>query len=159
MADKIERIYTVPLGDCYHGVRSTRTKKAVTMLRTFVKKHMKAENEIIISNALNTFLWKGGMQKPPRKVKIRTIKEGDVVRAFLHDEKIEAPKPAPKKEEAKAEKKEEKPKEAPQEEKVEKPKETPKEAKPPVKEEKTAPKPPEKKESKPEQEKPAAGKE
>ncbi len=113
-----ERIYTVPLGDAYRAIRNKRAPKAVKILRQFISKNMKAEEEaILISNALNSFIWEKSIQKPPRRVKIRVIKGDEVVNAYLHDEKIEEPKkeekkaekPVEKKEEPKA--KEEKPKE------------------------------------------------
>jgi len=106
MVDKLERIYTVPLGKAYDVVRNRRTRRAVKLLREFAGKHMKAE-EVLISNALNSYLWERGIKKPPRRVKVRLIKEDGTVRAYLADEKIEAPK--------KEEKKEEKPKAAPKE--------------------------------------------
>ncbi len=114
MADKLERIYTVPLGKAYDVVRAKRTRRAVKLLREFAGKHMKAE-EVLISNALNSYLWERGIKKPPRKVKVRLIKEDGTVRAYLADEKIEAPK--------KEEKKEEKPKEAPKKPEAEEKKE------------------------------------
>ncbi len=113
---KIERIYTVPLGEAYEYVRTKRTRRAVKLLRKFIGKHMKAEDEdIILSIALNNYLWKRSMQKPPRRVKVRLIKEEDKVRAYLADEKIEEAK----REEKKPEKKEEKPEEKKPEEKKE----------------------------------------
>ncbi len=114
MADKVERIYTVPLGDAYRAVRKKRAGRAVRILREFAGKHMKADMEdVSLSNALNSFIWKDSIQKPPRKIKVRLIKEDGQVKAYLADEKIEEKKPEPKKEEKKKEepKKEEKPKE------------------------------------------------
>ncbi len=141
--DKLERIYTVPLGDAYDAVRNKRAPRAVKILREFLARHMKAD-EVLLSEALNKFIWEKSIQKPPRKVKVRVIKEDAVARAYLADEKIEEPK----KEEKKAEKKEA-PKEEKQAEKTskEKPKE---EKKAEVKEEpkKEAPKPEKKEEAK-----------
>ncbi len=99
--DKLERIYTVPLGDAYSAVRNNRAPRAVKILRAFLTKHMKAD-EVFLSEALNKFIWERSIQKPPRKVKVRVIKEDMIARAYLADEKIEEPK----KEEKKAEKKE-----------------------------------------------------
>lgn len=99
--EKIERIYTVPLGEAYRKVRTKRTRNAVKILRSFIAKHMKADEEdVSISTALNSYIWRRSAQKPPRKVKIRTIKENGKVKTYLADEKIEEPKKeAPKKEE------------------------------------------------------------
>jgi large subunit ribosomal protein L31e len=102
MADRLERIYTVPLGDAYRVPRVRRARRAVKLLREFVGRHMKAETEdVSLSNALNSHLWEKSAKKPPRRVKVRLIKENGKVRAYLADEKIEEKKP----------KKEEKPKE------------------------------------------------
>jgi large subunit ribosomal protein L31e len=104
--EKIERLYTVPLGKAYEYTRTKRTRRSVSLLRQFLVKHMKSY-DVRISEALNEFLWSRSMQKPPRKVKIKVVKEGEVVRASLPDEKPKparkkkAPKEAPKTEEKK----------------------------------------------------------
>jgi len=105
---KLERIYTVPLGDAYEQTRNKRVPRAVKILRTFIGRHMKAEDErILISESLNKFLWVRSIQKPPRRVKVRLIKDDGVIRAYLSDEKVEEPKKkeAPKSEAKKEEKK------------------------------------------------------
>jgi large subunit ribosomal protein L31e len=117
---KLERIYTVPLGDAYETVRNKRTPRAVKILRAFIERHMKSDGaRILLSENLNSHLWVRSIQKPPRRVKVRLIKDEGVVRAYLADEKIAEPKKkdAPKSEEkkpeakpaVKSEKKEEKP--------------------------------------------------
>ena len=118
MADKLERIYTIPLREAYEAVRNKRAGKAVKLLRKFAGRHMKAEEEdVLLSMALNEYLWKRSIQKPPRKVKVRLIKEDGKVKAYLADEKIEEPKkdekkkPEVKKDEKKPEAKNEKPEE------------------------------------------------
>ncbi len=124
---KLERIYTVPLGDAYGAVRNKRVPRAVKMLRAFVARHMKADEErILLSTALNAHLWARSIQKPPRRVKVRLVKEEDRITAYLADEKAEAPKKGEKKPEAK---KDEKKAETKKEEKAE-----------PKKEERPAPK-------------------
>lgn len=101
MADKLERIYTVPLAKAYETVRTKRARRAVALLRSFIARHLKANN-VVISNATNAFLWQRSMQHPPRRIKVRAIKEDDSVRVYLQDEKPEV-----KKEEKKPEAKEE----------------------------------------------------
>ncbi|MBU0532457.1 50S ribosomal protein L31e [Candidatus Micrarchaeota archaeon] len=105
----MERIYTVPLGDAFEVPRNKRVPKAVKLLREFISKHMKATGErILISEALNKSLWERSIQKPPRKIKIRVIKEDGTINAYLSDE-VPKEKPKEKKSEEKAEpKKEEK---------------------------------------------------
>jgi len=114
---KLERIYTVPLGDAYDVSRNKRVPRAVKLLRAFIARHMKADGEkVTLSEALNKHLWRGSIQRPPRRVKVRLIKDEGFIRAYLADEKIETPK---KKEEPKREEKpkEEKKPEAKKEEK------------------------------------------
>ena len=65
---------------------------------------MKDEQRVTISEALNKHIWERSIQKPPRRVKVRLVKDDEAVRAYLADEKVEDKKKAePKKEEKKAE--------------------------------------------------------
>src|SRR5512143_1498229 len=103
---KLERIYTVPLGEAYEAVRNKRGPRAVKRLRAFAARHMKADEErILLSTALNAHLWAHSIQKPPRRVKVRIVKEEDKITAYLADEKAEAPKKEEKKAEPKREEK------------------------------------------------------
>jgi large subunit ribosomal protein L31e len=105
---KLERIYTIPLGEAYEASRNKRVPRAVKMLRAFISRHMKADGErILLSGALNTFLWTRSIQKPPRRVKVRLVKDDGAIRAFLADEKVEEPKKDAKTEKKEAQKKEE----------------------------------------------------
>lgn len=100
---KLERIYTVPLGEAYEATRNRRVPKAVKILREFASRHMKAEGgRVVLSEALNRHLWQKSIQKPPRRVKIRLIKEDGVVSAYLADEKVEEKAKPEKKEDKKA---------------------------------------------------------
>jgi large subunit ribosomal protein L31e len=106
-----ERIYTIPLGETYNKTRVRRARNAVKMVRAFLCRHMKAEEGTVrISEKTNELLFARGMQKPPRKLKVRVVRADGIVKAYLMDEK-----PVEKKEAKKGEKKEEKPKEAPKE--------------------------------------------
>ncbi|MEW6528753.1 MAG: 50S ribosomal protein L31e [Candidatus Micrarchaeota archaeon] len=105
-----EKIYTVPLGKAYNYTRTKRTRKAVTILKKFIAKHSKvASKDVKISNALNSLLWKRSMQKPPRKIRIKILKEqGNITKAYVVDELIkkeEVGKEAGKKIDEKIEKK------------------------------------------------------
>lgn len=73
-----ERIYTVPLGKAWVAPRYRRAEKAVTILRTFVRRHMKPTS-IIISPKVNEAIWQQGIQKPPRRIRVRLSKDGDGV--------------------------------------------------------------------------------
>jgi large subunit ribosomal protein L31e len=108
---KLERIYTVPLNKAYNAIRNKRVPRAVSLLRSFITRHMKADGErILLSSALNSHLWARSIQKPPRRVKVRVVKDEGRITAYLADEKVEEPKKEEKKAEAKKEegKKEEK---------------------------------------------------
>ncbi len=79
-----ERIYTVPLRKVYWtGNRLRRAKRAVRELQKFVKRHMKPEF-LVIQPEVNERIWSRGMQKPPRRIRIRATKnDEDLVRVYL----------------------------------------------------------------------------
>jgi large subunit ribosomal protein L31e len=87
-----ERVYTVPLGKCWIMPPNKRAPKAMRIIRGFVVKHMKLEKRgekveeeeeakrLVISNDVNERVWGRGIEKPPRKIRIRAAKdkEGNV---------------------------------------------------------------------------------
>jgi large subunit ribosomal protein L31e len=87
-----ERIYTIPLGKAWIMPPRKRSPRAMRMLRAFVVKHMKLEAKkeeeeeeeeiarLVISNEVNERVWARGVEKPPRKIRIRAAKdkEGNV---------------------------------------------------------------------------------
>ena len=79
-----ERIYTVPLRKAYWtGSRLRRSNRAVRILREFVERHMKPD-ELLIQPEVNERIWERGIQKPPRRIRIRATKNADsVVRVYL----------------------------------------------------------------------------
>lgn len=70
----IERIYTIPLGRAWVVPRYRRAEKAITILRQFVKRHMKPD-EVIIETSVNEEIWKRGIQNPPRKIRVKLSKD------------------------------------------------------------------------------------
>ena len=89
MAD-LERIYIVPFGEAYNGSRTVRSRKAIKILREFMCRHMKsAPEEVAISTGVNELIWARGMQKPPRKIKVRALKKDGRTLVMLMDEKAE----------------------------------------------------------------------
>ncbi len=89
MAD-LERIYIVPFGKAYNGSRTVRSRKAIKLLREFMCRHMKSEPaEIAISTGVNELIWARGMQKPPRKIKVRALKKDGRTLVMLMEEKPE----------------------------------------------------------------------
>ena len=71
-----ERIYVIPLAKARHGPRNKRAKKAIRYLREFMERHFKPES-LIISQPVNEKIWSRGIQKPPRKLKVRATKNID----------------------------------------------------------------------------------
>jgi len=153
----LERTYNVPLRKEFLKVpKYKKSKKAITALRKFLKRHMKSDI-IKIGKHLNELVWSKGIKNPPHHVHITAIKEDDgTVRAELvgkpvYEEKKEEPKkPAKPKEEKKDDKKEQKEDKVKEAKKAEKPVEDKKVE--PV-EDKKAEKKSEKKEEKPKEDK------
>lgn len=81
---KIERIYTIPLRHEWLKVPAyKRSKKAMTAVRAFLRKHMKSEN-VKLGRMLNMHVWENGIKKPPHHVKVTAVKFDDgMVRAEL----------------------------------------------------------------------------
>lgn len=77
-----ERIYTVPLQRAWISPRGKRAPRAIRILKGFVERHMKPES-IMISQEVNERIWRRGIQKPPRKIRIRAAKDQDG-KVFVH---------------------------------------------------------------------------
>ena len=79
-----ERIYTVPLRKAYWtGSRLRRANRAVRILQKFVQRHMKPE-ELLIMPKVNELIWSRGIEKPPRRIRIRATKNDEnLVRVYL----------------------------------------------------------------------------
>jgi large subunit ribosomal protein L31e len=75
-----EKFYTINLRDVWTAPRIKRAPKAVRIVKDFVKRRMKVD-DVKISNAVNQEIWKRSIKKPPRKIKIRAVKdkEGQVI--------------------------------------------------------------------------------
>ena len=75
-----EKLYTVNFRKVWITPRGKRTPRAVRMLRDFVKRNMKTE-DVIISNEINEKLWSRSIKKPPRRLRVRVVKdkEGNVI--------------------------------------------------------------------------------
>ena len=95
----LERVYNVPLRKKYLCAPNwKRTNRAVSALREFVKKHMKA-TEVKIGKYANLELWKHGIKNPPHHIKVNCKKDEDgIVRVELIGAPEEKPKKVAKKE-------------------------------------------------------------
>ena len=87
-----ERFYTIPLRNAWISPRKKRAPKAARIVKKFVLKHMKiriAEEEdeeperLVIDNEVNEKLWSKGIEKPPRKIRVRVIKNTEGVVTVL----------------------------------------------------------------------------
>jgi len=71
-----ERIYVIPLAKARNGPRNKWAKKSIRFLRDFMTRHFKPES-LVISQEVNEKIWERGIQKPPRKLKVRVTKNID----------------------------------------------------------------------------------
>ena len=122
MADKnLERNYVIPLRKAViKTARWRRAKKAISTIRSFMKRHMKAET-VKIGKELNEVIWERGGKKVPPRVNVLAIKEENIVSVNLSN--IQKKKPKKETEEKKKEetpKKEEPVKEEPKKEEAKK---------------------------------------
>ena len=83
-----ERTYTIPLGKAWITPPNKRAPKAMRIIKDFVKRHMKLEarsegeeeeepKRLIVSNDVNERVWRRGIEKPPRKIRVRAAKDKD----------------------------------------------------------------------------------
>lgn len=86
-----EKFYTIPLRRAWIMAPRKRAPRAMRIIRSFVEKHMKIgvqkteeeeseeekEERLIISAELNEKIWARGIQKPPRKIKVRVVKDSE----------------------------------------------------------------------------------
>jgi large subunit ribosomal protein L31e len=87
---ELEREYVIPLRARWVRVpRYKRANKAIKTIKEFLVRHMKIRdrdlNKIKVDKYLNEFIWNKGIRKPPIKVKVKAVKEGDIVRVELSD--------------------------------------------------------------------------
>ncbi len=84
-----ERTYTVPLSRALVRPPKKRAPRAMQLIKIFVTKHMKLEMKVseeeeeeelpqlIISKEVNEKIWDRGIEKPPRKIRVRATKDKD----------------------------------------------------------------------------------
>ena len=86
MKDKKEMIYTIPVYRVYWGHRSNRAARAVKLVRRFIARHFGVpEEKVVIHNAVNEYLWSRSIEKPPRRITVRAVKDPEtgVVKVLL----------------------------------------------------------------------------
>lgn len=86
----MERVYTVPLRRAYNATHKYRARAAMKALRAFIARHMKVEEDHVkIHESVNHEVWKRGARKPPRRIKVVAVKEGDYVWVYTPDARKE----------------------------------------------------------------------
>jgi len=89
-----ERFYTIPLSKAWLMPPNKRAPKAMRIIKDFLRRHMKLgarreeeEGELerlVISNEVNEVVWRRGIEKPPRKIRVKVAKDKDGnVRVYL----------------------------------------------------------------------------
>lgn len=80
--------YIVPLKRAYDKPRTKRSNVAIKEVFDFLYKHTrKTKENIILSKEVNEYVWKRGIQKPPRKIPISIREKDGKVYVFLKDSK------------------------------------------------------------------------
>lgn len=107
--DKLEREYIIPLRRSWKRVpRYKRANKAIKAIKEFLVRHMKIRDgdlkKVKLDKYLNEMVWFRGIRKPPIKIKVKAIKEGDIIKAELAElpEKLKFKKAREEKRERKA---------------------------------------------------------
>lgn len=89
-----EKIYTIPLGRAWISPRKKRAPRAIRLIKSFIQRHMKIKTEVeemeeeaerlVISNEVNEKIWNRGIEKPPRKIRVRAVKDKEgVITVYL----------------------------------------------------------------------------
>jgi large subunit ribosomal protein L31e len=86
--ENLTRVYTINLGRAWITPQHKRTDRVINMIKEFAKKHMKSE-EIKIDQDLNRQIWKRGKTNPPRKVRVKMVKDDNgIVIVSSYEEEI-----------------------------------------------------------------------
>ena len=85
------RIYTVNLAKAWDTPKYRRTDRVINIIKEFTQRHMQT-NKVKIDQDLNRHIWSRGKTNPPRKLRLRMIKEDDdtvVVSSFIEEKMLE----------------------------------------------------------------------
>jgi|RhiMetdeSRZDD1v2_1073273.scaffolds.fasta_scaffold627784_2 large subunit ribosomal protein L31e len=92
--ENTERIYTVNLTKAWDTPKYRRTDRVINIIKEFTRRHMQT-NKVKIDQDLNRHIWSRGKKNPPRKIRLRMIKEDDdtvVVSSFIEEKGSELSK-------------------------------------------------------------------
>ena len=89
--DTLARIYTINFSKAWLTPKHKRTDRVVNMIKEFAIKHMNS-SQIKIDQELNRYIWERGKTNPPRKVRVRIVKDEDdqVIVSLYEDIVIES---------------------------------------------------------------------
>src|ERR687884_1319465 len=97
--ESLTRVYTINLGKAWLTPRYRRTDRVINMVREFAIKNMKSD-EVKIDQDLSRHIWSRGKTNPPRKVRVKMVKdEDDLVTVSLYEEAVEMAEEKEEKEE------------------------------------------------------------
>lgn len=74
--DTLARIYTINFSKAWLTPKHKRTDRVINMIKEFATKHMKS-SQVKIDQELNRYIWEKGKTNPPRKVRVRIVKDDD----------------------------------------------------------------------------------
>jgi large subunit ribosomal protein L31e len=89
--ENITRIYTVNLSKAWDTPKYRRTDRVINIIKEFTRRHMQTD-KVKIDQDLNRHIWARGKTNPPRKIRLRMIKEDDdtvVVSSFIEEKASE----------------------------------------------------------------------
>lgn len=74
--ENVTRLYTINLGKAWITPQYRRTDRVINIVKDFAKRHMKTD-DIKIDQDLNRQIWSRGKTNPPRKVRVKMVKDED----------------------------------------------------------------------------------
>jgi len=86
------RIYTVNLSKAWDTPKYRRTDRVINIIKEFTERHMQTD-KVKIDQDLNRHIWSRGKKNPPRKIRLRMVKEDDdtvVVSSYIEEKRTEA---------------------------------------------------------------------
>ena len=84
------RIYTVNLAKAWDTPKYRRTDRVINIIKEFTQRHMQTD-KVKIDQDLNRHIWSRGKTNPPRKIRLRMVKEDDdtvVVSSFIEEKEL-----------------------------------------------------------------------
>jgi len=98
MVEEIERVYTIPLTITRNVPKTKRAPRAIKEIKAFIEQHMaedvpvddeeKGEKKgVWLDSKLNEMIWSRGIEKPPRKIRVKAIRfEDGLIEVSLPEE-------------------------------------------------------------------------